>query len=285
MVSNLEPSSSELTHFETLDGRELHCQVDGPAAADLCWVVVHGLGEHVGCYPDFVQRMTDKGRGVVLYDQHGHGESPGARGDAPSFETLVDDITVALDFAAQQFPSAELVLLGHSMGGNLVLNQLLGRENQHVRRAVVTNPMILPPNPPTRPQAFAAWLTGKLIPHIRVSASIDPTQLTQDEDALRQIATDELVHESLSIGIGSQLLNHGIWLLDHASKLEHDLLVLTGSEDELCDSQTTVDFVRQAGSHCQHVPLVGMRHSLLIEADRDRAYRAIEAWLDATSSE
>ncbi|MEO9593155.1 alpha/beta hydrolase [Rhodopirellula bahusiensis] len=268
----------------TPDGRELHCRHAGKSSAGLAFVVVHGLGEHSGCYDDFAERMTSLDRGVVLYDQHGHGRSPGARGDAPSFDTLVDDIAVALEFAAKTFPNAELVLLGHSMGGNLVLNHLLGRDYEYVRRAIVTNPMILPPNPPTRPQAFAAWLTGKLIPHIRWSASIEPTQLTQDAEALRSLAEDELIHEKLSIGIGSQLVNHGIWLIDHAKELNVKLLVLTGDEDELCDSDTTDEFIEKAGPSCHRVSLDGLRHSLLIEDERDLVYDAIEGWLLDTAS-
>ncbi|KLU04202.1 Lysophospholipase [Rhodopirellula islandica] len=274
----------EESTLSTPDGRQLHCRRSGPSSAEIAFVLVHGLGEHSGCYEDFAKRMSALDRGVVVYDQHGHGQSPGARGDAPSFDTLVDDIAVACEFAAQQFPRAELVLLGHSMGGNFVLNHLLGRDHEYVKRAIVTNPMILPPNPPTRPQAFAAWLTGKLIPHIRLSATIEPTQLTQDVEARRELADDDLIHEKLSIGIGSQLLSHGIWLTDHAKKLNVKLLVLTGADDELCDSDTTDEFIEKAGRFCHHVCFEGLRHSLLIEDEREQVYEAIETWLLDTAA-
>ncbi|TWT95104.1 alpha/beta hydrolase [Neorhodopirellula pilleata] len=267
--------------LETPDGRSLFLRCEGDPSAALAFVVVHGLGEHSGCYDDFIERMTARGRGVLIYDQHGHGQSPGRRGDAPDFETLVNDIAVALEFAAKHFAQAEIVLLGHSMGGNLVLNHLLDRDHEYVRRAVVTNPMILPPDPPTRPQAFAAWLTGKLIPRLRFSASIEPTQLTQDPEMLRELADDDLMHEKLAVGIGSQLINQGLWLIDHADKLNIDLLVLTGSDDELCDTESTEQFVEKAGSGCRHIEFAGLRHSLLVESERDQVYRAIEDWLQS----
>lgn len=269
----------------TPDGRELFLKCHGSPATELVFVVIHGLGEHADCYEDFAKRMVRLGRGVLVYDQHGHGRSPGRRGDAPSFETLIDDIAVALKFAAKYFRRAELILLGHSMGGNLVLNHLLDRDHRSVQRAIVTNPMILPPDPPTRPQAFAAWLTAKLIPRVRLSASIEPTQLTQDADALRSLAEDEMIHEKLSIGIGSQLINQGIWLVDHADHLRTNLLVLTGSEDELCDGETTTRFVERAGSRCMRFDFEGLRHSLLIEAERDRVYEVIDQWLSDTPSQ
>ena len=269
---------------ETPDGRNLAYRCEGNADAELALVVVHGLGEHMGCYDDFVSRMLSKDRGVLIYDQHGHGLSPGRRGDAPDFDTLVDDIAVALKFASKQFPEAEIVLLGHSMGGNLVLNHLLDRDDEFVQRAIVTNPMILPPNPPTRPQAFAAWLTGKLIPHLRVSASVDPEQLTADPSAQGMIEDDDLVHEKLALGIGTQLIDRGLWLTENVDRLSVDLLILMGDDDELCDRETTDLFASAAGLRCQQRVFSGLRHSLLIERDRQQVYDAMDAWLSLPST-
>ena len=276
-------SDNQRSTLETPDGRNLALRCEGNASAALALVVVHGLGEHKGCYDDFVSRMIAKGRGVLIYDQHGHGQSPGRRGDAPDFDTLVDDIAVALEFASEYFSNAEIVLLGHSMGGNLVLNHLLDRDHKHVRRAIVTSPMILPPNPPTRPQAFAAWLTGKLIPHIRVSASVDPEQLTRDADAQEKITDDDLTHEKLAIGIGTQLINRGLWLTDNVDRLNVDLLILMGDSDELCDRDTTDQFATKAGLRCQQRIFPRLRHSLLIEQDRQQVYDALDAWLTLPS--
>lgn len=270
--------------LETPDGRQLGLRCTGQTSASLVFVVVHGLGEHIGCYDDFVKRMTAAGRGVLVYDQHGHGKSPGRRGDAPDFDTLVNDIAVALEYAAKYFREAEIVLLGHSMGGNLVLNHLLNRDHEYVQRAIVTNPMILPPNPPTRTQAFAAWLTGKLLPHICFPASVDPKQLTRDAEIQTRIATDNLTHGKLALGIGAQLINQGHWITEHADQLHVDLLVLIGEEDELCDRETTEKFVAKASERCQKKVLPGFRHSLLIERNRGHVYDVINTWLDSTKT-
>ena len=282
MANDTNLGSQEST-LETPDGHKLAFRYQGDANTSLAFVLVHGLGEHKGCYDDFVSRMVGKKRGVLIYDQHGHGHSPGRRGDAPDFDTLVNDIAVALEFASKHFADAEIVLLGHSMGGNLVLNHLLDRDHEYVRRAMVTNPMILPPDPPTRPQAFAAWLTGKMIPRIRFSASVDPDLLTGDVNAQQAIEDDNLTHEKLALGIGAQLINQGLWLIDHADRLNVDLLMLLGDDDDLCDRETTDEFATKAGSRCQQKSFSGLRHSLLIEQDRQQVYDAIEDWLSSSS--
>ncbi|SRR6056297_1091700 len=263
----------------TPDDRGLHCRWWGDDDPALAFVVVHGLGEHSGWYQDFGQRMQSLGRGVLAYDQHGHGKSPGRRGDAPSFDLLVDDIAVALHAAQQKWPRAELMLLGHSLGGALVLHHLLDRDGRRVERAVMTNPMILPPDPPTKPQAFAAWLTSKWIPHWRMSAGIEPEELTQDTEVLRRLANDPLVHEKLSIGIGGHLVSQGHWLVENAAKLSCKLLLLVGEEDTLCDTQTSKAFADRAGDLCQRIDFPGLRHNLLLEKDRQVVYQGIEDWL------
>lgn len=268
----------------TPDQRGLHYRLYGPSHSDfadveLAIVVVHGLGEHSGCYDDFGSRMSDKSIATFAYDQHGHGKSPGRRGDAPSFDVLIDDISVALAEAKRHFPKAELVLLGHSMGGNLVLNHMLDRSDRSASRAIVTNPMILPPNPPTKPQAFAAWLTTKIIPRVRFSSDVEVTDLTQDPDAAIELASDPLIHQQLSIEIGGQLLSHGHWLIEHSNQLARPLLMLTGSDDDLCDSESTLKFVDNAGESCDHRRFDGLRHSLLLEKNRDDVYASIFEWL------
>jgi len=64
------------------DGREL-CfwhwpSPDHPVGQIL---LVHGLGEHARRYDALADVLTDVGWRVSAYDQIGHGQSPGRRGD------------------------------------------------------------------------------------------------------------------------------------------------------------------------------------------------------------
>ncbi|KAA5542579.1 lysophospholipase [Roseiconus nitratireducens] len=269
--------------IETPDGRGLHCRTWGDSDSDRVFVVVHGLGEHSGYYADFGARMAEHGYATFAYDQHGHGKSPGRRGDAPSFQTLVDDISVAFDVARQRWKRSRLAALGHSMGANLLLRNLIERDDSQVDCAVVTNPMILPPDPPTKPQAFAAWLTGKLIPHFRLSASIEPTELTQDTDVLQDLADDPLVHNQLALGIAGPLVSSGHWLLENADRLRTRVLMLIGEEDELCHAASNQQFADAAGETCRRQVFAGLRHNLLLEEERDQVYQTLLDWIQHTN--
>ncbi|MFG0286581.1 MAG: alpha/beta hydrolase [Rhodopirellula sp. JB044] len=280
----MNADSQQQSTIDTPDGRGLHLRRWGEGAGDIAIVVVHGLGEHSGWYDEFGEMMAFEAISndniiTYAYDQHGHGKSPGVRGHAPSLDRLVDDVQVVCDYVAEAQPGAEIVLLGHSMGGHITLKYLLRSNSHPVHRAIVTNPMILPKNPPTRAQSFAAWLTAKIIPRVRVSANIEPTQLTQDTEMLTQLAHDPLMHEKLSIGIGGELMSSGHEILEEASSLTTELLFLTGSDDDICDTETSQTFCERAGESCCTKTFNGLRHSLLIEARRDEVFETIKTWL------
>ncbi|EMI57216.1 alpha/beta hydrolase [Rhodopirellula sallentina] len=293
-MSTTNAECQQQSTIETPDGRGLHLRRWGEGVGDIAIVVVHGLGEHSGWYDEFGETMScdtlscetlsretisNDNITTYAYDQHGHGKSPGVRGHASSLDRFVDDVQVVCDYVAEDQPGAEIVLLGHSMGGHITLKYLLRSNSHPVHRAIVTNPMILPKDPPTKAQSFAAWLTAKIIPRVRVSADIEPTQLTQDTEMLRQLAHDPLMHEKLSIGIGGELMSSGHEILEQASSLGTELLFLTGSDDEICDPETSRTFCERSGKNCSTKTFDGLRHSLLIEARRDEVFETIKTWL------
>jgi alpha-beta hydrolase superfamily lysophospholipase len=265
--------------IHTVDDRGLHCRRWGPHESQTALVVVHGLGEHSGWYDEFARFMAGQAVSTFAYDQHGHGKSPGVRGHAPSLETFVQDIQTVCRYVTEQQPQSEVVLLGHSMGGHCVLRFLLDSELPRIDRAVVTNPMILPKHPPTEAQSFAAWLTAKVIPRFRVTTEMNRTQLTQDSEMLERLSDDPLLHEKLSIGVGGELMSSGHQLIDRAGELRTSLLFLIGGDDELCDTETSQLFCDQGGDRVIRKAFPGLRHSLLLETERQQVFRAIGRWL------
>ena len=90
-------------------------------------LVTHGMGEHALRYAEMARYFTEAGFAVVAFDIRGHGSSEGKRGHTPSYDLLMDDIERVYDKVKSDYPDAPVVLFGHSMGGNLILNFLLRR--------------------------------------------------------------------------------------------------------------------------------------------------------------
>jgi alpha-beta hydrolase superfamily lysophospholipase len=263
----------------TEDDRQLHVRRWHVGAPKGLIVIAHGLGEYGGWYRSFANALAGAGYATLAHDQQGHGQSDGRRGDAPSLDRLVGDLERVVCRGLALYPDAPVVLFGHSMGGHLVLKYLIERRLGIGYRAIVTNPMILPHEPPTRAQAFAAWLTGRVLPRLRFSSGVQPEQLTRDEDALRRLASDPLIHERLSLRIGGDLMASGHALVRRADQLNANTLMLLGGDDQLCDQASTQRFIERAGETCESVVFDPMRHNLLHELHRERVQHTILNWL------
>ena len=105
------------------DGTALH-RVDWPADATGTprgtVLIVHGLGEHIGRYAHVAQRLNAASWAVTGYDQRGHGRSPGARGALPASDALLADLGSVVSVLRRETTAGRpLLLLGHSMGGNV----------------------------------------------------------------------------------------------------------------------------------------------------------------------
>ena len=60
--------------------------------------------------------------GCYLFDIRGHGHSQGARGDGPSIQQILNDVSSAVTFVKNQHPKAKIYLTGHSSGAGLIIN-------------------------------------------------------------------------------------------------------------------------------------------------------------------
>lgn len=241
-------------------------------------VVCHGLGEHSGRFAQFAAAMSEFGYLTVAYDQQGHGKSPGKRGTIHSYDAVVNDLDSVCEFARERWSKLPVFVLGNSMGANVAVNYAL-RWPHGIRGLILVAPMLLPANPPKRDQVFAAWLTGKLLPMLRMRAKIHPSELTHDPVEVQALETDPLMHRKMSLRLGSELIAQGRWALDHVHELQLPILLLHGEEDSLVDAAQAEAIKAKTEPHTTLVNLPGMYHDILHEKDRQTAFNIIADWL------
>lgn len=249
-----------------------------------CVVVVHGLGDHGRRYRSLAVSLTSCDWAVAAVDLPGHGASPGRRGSADSFDGLLQDVGRTMADVRDQLGDLPLVLLGHSMGGNLAINYALrcgglAPAGSCPDGLVLAAPMLLPPNPPSRPHIFAAWLTGHLLPRLRIHRPVHPDRLTGDPDEAAAITGDPLMHASISIYLATQLLSQGRWAMDHARALEIPTLVLYGESDELIDRAACEHLSIRAGDSVNVVKWPGKRHAIFHDQPDGEVSDCLLRWL------
>ena len=252
-------------------------------------ILVHGLGDHGGRYQSFARRMIQRRWAVFAVDLPGHGRSPGRRGTAKSYDTILRIISSARMLMRDTLGDVHQFLLGHSMGGNFAVNYVL-RKGEFDPQAMpdpsgllLIAPMMMPPSFLDRSQIFAAWGTGQLFRWIRISKPARIEQLTRDEEVGQQIQADPLQHSHISLYLATQLLAQGRFALDRASAINIPSLVIHGDEDELIDQAACRNLALRMGNQGNFKRWPGGRHDLLNDIDADSVADELARWMEQKS--
>ncbi len=178
-------------------------------------MLVHGLGDHGLRYAHVAEALVEAGFGVAAPDLQGHGESGGRRGDVRDFSTFPSDLGSVVRRVRRGLPEeAPLVLLGHSMGGLVVLRYLQGEGRgrpgmpgpagtsfgppRGVTGAVLSAPWLRTMHPLPLWKRWAGELLLRTSPGIRLRGRVRPEQLSRDPAIRREREADPLVHDLCS---------------------------------------------------------------------------------------
>jgi alpha-beta hydrolase superfamily lysophospholipase len=251
-----------------------------PASQPLGTVIlVHGLGEHAGRYGEVAAHLLQWGFAVRAYDQQGHGQSEGARGDMLRPGSLQADFCRVID-DTRQHPSLKgipLILLGHSMGG-LVVARTLAEGLRPVDAAVLSSPAL-----GTFPNLFQKMLRATLprvVPHLCVDNGLQADFVSRDPDVVKAYKADALVHRRISTGLAAWILENGEKTLHDASKWAVPTWLMYAGQDKLVNAQATADFARAAPQAVVQAQCFdAMYHEIFNDPDRAQVFAALKVWL------
>ena len=246
-----------------------------PASKPLGTVIlVHGLGEHAGRYGEVAAHLHQWGFAVRAYDQQGHGQSEGARGDMLRPGSLQADLCRVID-DTRQHPSLQgtpLILLGHSMGG-LVVARTLAEGLRPVDAAVLSSPAL-----GAFPNFFQKVLLASL-PHVKTEF------VSRDPDVVKAYKADPLVHRRISVGLAAWILTQGAQTLADAGQWQVPTLLLYAGQDRLVNAQASADFARAApAAVLQAECFEAMYHEIFNDLYRAQVFTALKRWLLARFS-
>jgi acylglycerol lipase len=129
------------------DGYQTYAYVHRPASepTGLPVVYVHGIQSHPGWFIGSAMAMAEAGHTVFQVARRGSGDGEQARGDCPSAEQLLQDVSAACRFAVRQTGLVRLHLVGVSWGGKLLCTfACRRREGVQIASLTLIAPGIVP---------------------------------------------------------------------------------------------------------------------------------------------
>ncbi|MEO1002680.1 MAG: alpha/beta fold hydrolase [Cyanobacteria bacterium J06638_7] len=259
------------------------------------WAVlglVHGIGSHGGSFEALAEALTPAGLILVAVDLPGHGRSPRRRGDVRGWDELRAAVDLLLQRVDQEAPGLPCFLLGHSLGGAIVLDAA-ERRAQRLAGVVVSNPALaVEPSGPLRLRLLLARLLAGVSPGFTLATGITTAAAAHDPAVCARIAADPLRHDRCSAALAVAWQRRSSALMAAAPRFPLPLLVLQSSADGVISAAAVQHYVQriregalqQEGSRPPDVTLQLYDHSLhelLDDGERLVVIARLLAWLRA----
>ncbi len=250
--------------------------------------LVHGLGEHSGRYCEVVKGLTAAGYAVFGFDNQGHGKSEGQRGHITSWQDYRDNTQTFLQLVRQREPTAPLFLMGHSLGGLIVLDYVLRGEQSlefkalNIQRLVVSAPPIQPKGGTTSTvRIWTARLLSGLLPRITVKMGLCKDGLSRSQEITEQTAHDPLTHPYVTLRWGTETLSTLKWVKANIGRITLPILLTHGEDDPIVAPEGTRQIFQQVQSSEKKLAVYpGSYHEPHNDLDSSQVVADLVRWLD-----
>jgi acylglycerol lipase len=265
-------------HFKGNRGLLLYYQAWRVAQPKKVLVFVHGLGEHSGRYQHPVSYFTGHGYTCYAYDHQGHGCSEGQRAYVSTFRGYISDLMKFLKFVSEKEKNKEIILIGHSMGGQIVLNY--GAQYSDVVGIIVSSPNVKVANVPVA-KVMAAKIMTWLAPRLPLANEVDPTKLSHDPKVVEAYVNDPLVYRKITVRLAAEILTNQEKMDTVARDFRVPCLLMHGGDDEVCDPNGTEQFFQNILIQDKELKIYeGLYHEIFNEKERAQVFRDMEVWIE-----
>ncbi|MEA3338557.1 MAG: alpha/beta hydrolase [Chloroflexota bacterium] len=265
--------------FDGYGGLELYYQRWRPEGEPKAILpIVHGLGEHSGRYGNVVDWFAPQGYAVYAFDLRGFGRSPGPRGYINEWAEFREDVGAFLAFVREQEPGRPLFLLGHSMGGLIVLEYAL-RYPEGLAAVIASGPALAVDIPPIL-MLLSKVLSG-ILPRLTLDTKLDAATISRDPAVVEAYLNDPLVHSKATPRFGVEFPRAIEWTQVHAAEMKTPCLIVHGGDDRLVPLEgSRIFYENMTLDDKERQVYDGYYHEVFNDIGKERVLAAVETWVE-----
>lgn len=231
-------------YFTTPDNLRLFYRLHGPETARHLLIILHGFGEHAGRYEKFSNYFPDIQ--IAICDMRGMGLSEGDRAHITNFDQYESDALEFIAFISRQCQNKTPILLGHSLGG-LLLMQLHLRHQVQAARFIFSAPCFRVAIP-----QFAFTfnkIVSRFNPRFTYHNPVYYRNLTHDCEEMKSYQSDGLILRKMTAGLLSEMIRAG-GEIEQKKHLDFDVPVhfLLAGKDKLIRTDVAKDVFEKISS-------------------------------------
>ena len=242
--------------------------------------LVHGMGEHARRYEHVAEYFKNVNINTIAIDLRGHGNSQGKRGHMPSFEHMMNDLKLSISEIFSAYKGLPLILYGHSMGGNLIINYLL-RSAEGISGAIVTGPYLRLGFEPPKWKVLLAKLSANIYPSLSQSTGLEKIALARSSQVIQEYENDPLVHDKITASFFINIHQGGIDAITRSKELKTEILLMHGAKDRLTSPEGSKVFYSNAGPNVRFHLLEELYHEIHNEPEKNEVFQLQLDWLGA----
>ena len=270
-------------NLESTDHTRLAYRAWPQADASVMFAVVHGMGEHSGRYETFARGMARFGMATYAVDLRGHGRSDGRRGHIDSWTQWVDDtaafVMLVESHAQANDRQAEVIPLGHSFGGCVMLSAIRSGKLPKTKRFVLSSPALRLATAPAGWKSALGSVVDHVAPRLALDNGVDAATVSRIPEVVTAYRTDPLVHRKISGRLFAEWQRAAQDNLAHADEISIPFLILAGTADRLIDSKGSEELHARASATSDLRLLDGRYHEPFNDLGNDQVFEMIAEWV------
>jgi alpha-beta hydrolase superfamily lysophospholipase len=252
------------------DGAELFYRAWVPAEAkEKALLLFHRGHEHSGRWSEVVEMLALPDVAVFAWDARGHGRSPGERGSAENFGSMVKDVDAFVRHIVERygFAMTNIIVLGHSVGAVSVAAwvhdyappiraMILATSAFRVRLYI---PLAIP----------SLRLKQKFLGPSFVKSYVKAKMLTHDPVQAALYDADPLIFRQIAVNVLVDLHDAGTRLLADAGAINVPTLMLSAGRDWVVSLEAQREFFNGLSSPMKRMHVFpAAYHAIFHEKER-----------------